>query len=244
MTKIDWLLSNYEQRSLLWHPRNKTDSPVFPVSANPLCLCGSPVTVTLVSGLQQGHKCLLLLQEVTPSSQKAFSYKHAYFDNFSGVGSSLNYLSETPPPAQPSLNFSLLPWLWPWRGWGMQGSLPIVGNANLVSEQRQKERPWGKIVPMFWTGAHAWYFTLAHQAASWSAGRSSQGSQGVIITRPEQLLASDSKKNLKHRKARLMSLRPAQVMVWNKSAWSNAGHTENLQVIIHNDYSERELASK
>lgn len=47
MTKIDWLLSIYEPRILPWHLRNKlfpkTDSLMFPiVSADPLCLRGSP----------------------------------------------------------------------------------------------------------------------------------------------------------------------------------------------------------
>lgn len=92
MTKIDWLLSNYGSRSLPWHLRNNPQDWLWDLSC---CFCKpslppwlSQWTVTLVSGLQQRLKCFLLLQEVTPSSPKAFSYKHIYFDNFSGIGSS------------------------------------------------------------------------------------------------------------------------------------------------------------
>lgn len=129
--EIDWLLLNHEPRSLPRGLRNKlfpkTDSLSFPVlSENPaLPPWLSQWPVTLASVLEQRPNHSLLPQEVTPPFLTASSYKHVYFANYSGVGSSwVNYfhllergtiLSLLPPqpseadsPCQPTVS----PWQW------------------------------------------------------------------------------------------------------------------------------------
>lgn len=61
----------------------------------------------------------------------------------------------------------------------------------------------------------------------------------------EQLLASDSKKSLKHSEAHASSLTGSlRSLYGTNQPESNTDHIEDLQVITYNDYSEKELASK
>lgn len=73
-------------------------------------------------------------------------------------------------------------------------------------------------------------------------GRSLQHSWEVSTSSVRATSYFTSKESTKSSKAHALSL--TKVTIWNKSAWSNTDHIEDLQVITHNDYSERELAPK
>lgn len=148
--------------------------------------------------------------------------------------------SKTSPPAQTRLNFSLFPWLCPWRGLGMQGSLPRVRKANLVSDQCQQAPEEREIAPhpmkrtpcMVFYPCSPWNLLACGREHRPKPGGHQQLVQHNFLLQTPRWIWNTARHRL------------TQVTVWNKSAWSNTDHVEDLQVITHNDYSERQLASK
>lgn len=129
------------------------------------------------------------------------------------------------------------------EGEGCRAACPWLGKPTMFLSSGKKEDHGGKVHVMSRTSCMVFYpcslrnLLICRQELTVQPGNHHHLLRATFCFRLQEERETQES-------TCLMSHRLAQVMVWNRSAWSNTGHTENLQVITQNDYSERELASK